>query len=72
MGEARRRNLAGAYPTRTAQERDFIAMLHEMLAQEPAYSDVTGVTYFPPPGQGEAVYISAADGKRRMGRKPDA
>lgn len=52
MGEARRRKLAGTYP---AQERaDFLAALHEMLAQEPDGSTVSGVTYFPPHGHDDA------------------
>lgn len=69
MGEARRRKRAGTYP---AQERaDLLALLFEAMAQEPADSDISGITYFPA-GQGEPVFISAADAKRRPGRKPDA
>jgi hypothetical protein len=70
MGEARRRKLAGTDWTPEARA-DFIAMLYEGLAQEPNDSTISGITFFPA-GQGEPVYISAGDAKRRMGRKPDA
>jgi hypothetical protein len=72
MGEAARRKRAGTiYPTREQeQERaELIALLFEAMAQ--AGSDVSGITFLPR-GGGEPIFLSAADAKRRPGRKPDA